>query len=90
MANQKSLTKVRYSINVGLDLNDAAIKSLDLENYKKNKKLNDYRTEFLQDYSNKQQLRDVDKARHVEGRQEYLRLCDGRLYFFYQIYAYVI
>lgn len=57
-----------------LDLNDAAIKSLDLENYQKNKKLNEYRSEFLQDYSYKQHLKDVDKERHVQGRQEYLKL----------------
>ena len=62
-----------------IDLNSAALKSLDLEMFGKSKKLQNYRSEFYDDYQLKQQQKVMDSLKTQEEKTDYLKLWDCKI-----------
>ena len=57
-----------------LELNDAALKSLDLENYTKKKILDDYRKELAEEYTQIQQIKNSDKVKKQREKEDYIKM----------------
>ena len=64
---------------IPIDLNSAALKSLDLEMFGKSKKLQNYRSEFYDDYQLKQQQKVMDSLKTQEEKTDYLKLWDCKI-----------
>lgn len=68
-------------VNLSIELNDAALKSLDLEDFSKKKALDEYREGFKEDYNYKQQMKFTEKMKEQRDKEEYIKMCDGRKFF---------
>jgi len=68
-------------VNLSIELNDAALKSLDLEDFSKKKALDEYREGFKEDYNYKQQMKFTEKMKEQRDKEEYIKMCVGRKFF---------
>ena len=59
---------------VSIELNDAALKSLDLENYTKKKILDDYRKELAEEYTQIQQIKNSNKVKKQREKEDYIKM----------------
>ena len=84
--NEKLLNPITDPIDKGkrlylstfLDLNDAASKSLVLEKFSKSKQLQDYRSDFYNDYQVKQKDKEMESLRNKNEQSEYIKLWHGK------------
>mmetsp|Transcript_2034 Transcript_2034/g.1833 ORF Transcript_2034/g.1833 Transcript_2034/m.1833 type:complete len:388 (+) Transcript_2034:53-1216(+) len=57
------------------ELNDAALKSLDVENFTRKQIIDDYRKDFVEDYNHKQEIKKTEHMKGQRAKEDYVRMC---------------